>query len=103
MHVEDMTTSGGQPVFDEITRDYLRRARLADPAVIAPYRAALCPECDELPAGADGLVPCDGGTHAHVVIDHAVILGCEGFFVIDPAVIGMDRGSWEDWRLSHGS
>ena len=96
-NVEDLTTTRGQPMFDEATRDYLRRVRQADPAVIAPYRTGTCPECEE-PAAGEGLVLCGDGEFAHVVLDGAVVLGCEGFWIVNPAVLGMDPGSWEDWR-----
>jgi hypothetical protein len=85
------------PMFDERTRDYLRRARQADPSVLAPWRTPTCPECGATPGG-DGLVVADSGDHAHVVLRGAVILGCEGYFVVDPAAVGLDRGQWEDWR-----
>ena len=92
--VEDLLTDCGQPMFDEQTRDYLRRARQADPATLAPYQAGTCPDCDQ-PVSGDGLVPCDGGAFAHVVLNGSVILGCGGYFVISPAVLGMDAGGWE--------
>ena len=93
-NVEDLTTDSGQPMFDERTRDYLRRARLADAAVLAPYRTATCPECDEHVSG-EGFVPCSDGEWAHVVISGAVVLGCEGYFVVNPAALGMSAGQWE--------
>jgi hypothetical protein len=39
----------------------------------------------------------EGGC-AHVLIRGAVVLGCRGLWIIDPAALGMDRGRWEDWR-----
>ena len=85
------------PTRDERTRDYLRRTRQADPSVLAPWRTPSCPECGGTP-GPDGLAAADGGDHTHVMLRGAVILGCEGYFVVDPAAVGLDRGQWKDWR-----
>lgn len=91
--IEDLTTEHGQPMFDEQTRDYLRRVRQADPATLAQYRTETCPECGD-PVEGDGLVLCDDGEFAHVVLGGSVVLGCEGYWVVNPAVLGMDAGSW---------
>ncbi len=93
-NVEDLTTVSGQPMFDERTRDYLRRARLADPTVLAPYQTRTCPECEEYVSG-EGFIPCSDSMYAHVVIGGAVILGCEGYFVVNPGALGMEAGQWE--------
>jgi hypothetical protein len=94
----DLTDAGG-PMFDPATADYLRRCgRLLDGDAITaagPWLTSTCPECAE-PVEGDGLVIAPEGTHAHVVIAGYVLLGCEGYFVISPAVLGIDR-AWSDW------
>jgi hypothetical protein len=97
--VEDLTTTSGQPMFDETTREYLRRVRQASSVLLRFYRTATCPECDE-PVEGEGLVLCDGGAAAHVVLGGSVVLGCEGYWVVDPAPLGLDPGQWEDWRAA---
>lgn len=49
-----------------------------------------CPECDQVPTGYD--------THYHKMHDGNVIIGCEGYYVIDPAKVGMGSGNWMDFR-----
>jgi len=98
--LEDLTTVGGARMFDERTRHYLRRVRLARPAAVAPWRTGTCPECGGRVHGG-GLVPAGpGGAEAHVLIRGAVVLGCQGYPIVDPAAVGLDRGEWEDWRGS---
>lgn len=100
--VEDLTTAAGGPMFDDSTREYLRRARTAltaQPArqAVTPWLTARCPECGDIIQGS-GLVAAEGGEHAHVVLAGAVVLGCEGYFVINPAALGLAPGQWQDWR-----
>lgn len=57
------------------------------------YLTTTCPECgDEV----------TNDITAHVVIidreeTQFVIVGCEGYWVINPEIIGMDREGWSDW------
>jgi hypothetical protein len=97
--IEDLATASGRPMFGTDTREYLRRVRYADPATLAPWRTRVCPECEGVITG-DGFVPDEatGGEFAHVVVDGSVVLGCEGYFVVSPAVLGLDPGQWEDWQ-----
>ena len=69
-------------------------------------RTNYCPEC-----GTDLMTP-DDFYMDHVVWrdesapyapnlmypDPVVIVGCEGYWVIDPAVVGIDSPNWSDWR-----
>ena len=101
--VENWTATDLRPMFGRAARSYLRAVRTADPESIAPWRTAVCPKCGQTPAGADAIggggqvVPADDG-ETHVVIAGAVVLGCAGYRVVDPAAVGLDRGHWEDWR-----
>lgn len=64
------------------------------PAVLYAYRTGTCPECDE-PVAGEGLILCDGEAAAHVVLGGSVVLGCEGYWIVNPEVLGLDRGQWE--------
>jgi hypothetical protein len=94
--LEDLTTTSGHPMFGAETREYLRRVRLADPATLAPWRGGTCPECGEEPAG-EGFVRAPGG-EAHVILHGSVVLGCEGYWLVSPAAVGLPEGGWTDWR-----
>ena len=56
-----------------------------DPAV-QPYLSPLCPECDQVPEPEDGI---------HVVLGAAVVIGCEGYWVINPNRIGIPNPNWQ--------
>ena len=60
------------------------------------WLTARCPECEEIPQGTRAeVVVVAEGTHAHVMMGGFVVLGCEGYWVINPAVLGLDtRNSW---------
>lgn len=97
---EGTLTLGGAPLFGVDAREYLRLARLAPPDTIAPWRTATCPECGDSIQG-NGVVVTPDGAAAHVMAGGAVILGCEGYFVISPAAVGLEPGLWHDWRDDH--
>ena len=84
-------------MFDARTRAYLRAVRLASREVTAPWRTGTCPECGE-PIPGDGFVTGHDGEYAHIILDGAVVLGCEGYFVINPAAAGLNPEQWQDWR-----
>jgi len=101
--VENWTAGDRRPMFGRADRVYLRAVRIAGPESIAPWRTGVCPKCGQAPPGADaigagGQVVATGDGQAHVVIGGAVVLGCEGFRVVDPAAVGLDRNMWADWR-----
>lgn len=77
---------------DAATRDtdayvYAVVAALArrDPA-LGPYVSPICPECDQIPD------PDDDG---HVVLGAVVVIGCEGYWVINPNVVGIHCPTWQ--------
>lgn len=49
-----------------------------------------CPECGEVPE--------DQGIGLHRVYEGVVIIGCEGYWVFDPEMVGMGTGNWMDFR-----
>ena len=57
-----------------------------DPA-LEPYLSPVCPECGHVPEREEGI---------HVVVGAAaVVIGCEGYWVINPNVVGIPRPSWQ--------
>ena len=98
--VADLTTPDGGPMFDTATRNYLRALVTTAPSAAEPWRTGTCPECGEQPVG-DGLVVDNDGVCAHVVLGGAVVLGCHGYWVVNPAALGMIDlvPRWSDWRL----
>ena len=80
------------------TADYLKRA--VDTITAGKVEIPLtdtCPECgDKLDSW---LAASD---EAHLVMQttsdtYAVLVGCEGYWVINPGLIGLPRGMWQDW------
>jgi hypothetical protein len=56
---------------------------------------AVCPECQEYAEPGDGAhITAPAG----IVDGIAVLIGCEGYHVINPARVGQDASGWEDWR-----
>lgn len=65
---------------------------LNDPAraeAMRPWITDTCPECGEIAGEDDGM---------HVRSDGVLAIGCEGYYVINPNVIGIDSPNWQDWR-----
>lgn len=69
---------------------------------VRPYLTDRCPECGEKIVGV-----MDDGTHTWVSsgLDPStgegpstyVVMGCEGYLVINPTVVGLPRDNWQDW------
>ena len=78
---------------------------LADPELaeekltqLTPYLTSTCCECDEeIIAGESTVVITADGQFAHLVIEGYVIIGCEGYWLIDPNLLGLDDPNWDDW------
>ena len=65
---------------------------MAAPESVKPYRTGTCPECEE-PVTGEGLV-IDPEGFTHVVINGGVTIACQGYFVVNPEVAGLDAGNW---------
>jgi hypothetical protein len=57
-----------------------------------------CPECGDH-RGDDSLTY--DFDEVHLVHRGWVVIGCEGYLVIDPQALGLDRGNWQDWVEDH--
>jgi hypothetical protein len=97
----EWTASGdGTPLFDKETRAYLRACRWAYRESIAPWHTGACPECGQMVAGDGVVAAAQAGRAPHVVIDGSVVLGCRGYWLVDPVAVYLPRGNWRDWRDS---
>lgn len=59
-------------------------------AALLEHLTERCPECSQVPTGLDQQV--------HRMHDGTVIIGCEGYWVIDPGLVGLATGNWMDFR-----
>lgn len=84
--------------------DYLSKATtaLASGALSLNECATHCTECDEQ---ADEIVLDDEerGYGCHLIAqaptgDYVVLVGCEGYWIVNPNLLGMIRPEWDDWR-----
>jgi len=56
---------------------------------IRPWLTKRCDECNGVPMEPDG---------EHVMQDGYVVVGCEGYWHVNPNALGMNEESWNDWR-----
>lgn len=58
-----------------------------------------CTECD---THVDAMTEAERGAHEIVELEERwILVGCEGYWLVDPAAVGMVRGNWQDWRELH--
>ncbi|MET9119899.1 hypothetical protein [Streptomyces sp. NPDC004528] len=74
----------------QVNEEYMAAVRQAPLGVIEPYLTSECTECDRV------IDPSESGEH--VMIGASVVIGCLGFFQIDPNVVGVSMPDWCDWR-----
>jgi hypothetical protein len=79
------------PFNDERAREYLRRVWGAPLHIIAQDLECLieCRDCDEIPSDYPNAPDAD-----HVMIGNFVIIGCEGYWQINPALVGIESPNW---------
>lgn len=53
---------------------------------VVSYLSPVCPQCGQLPEAEDGI---------HIVLGGAVVVGCKGYWVINPNLVGIPRPSWQ--------
>jgi hypothetical protein len=62
------------------------RAMIRSDPRIARYLSPICPECGRLAATEDGV---------HIVLGSVVVVGCEGYRVINPNAVGIPDPDWQ--------
>jgi hypothetical protein len=62
------------------------RAMMRSDTRVAPYLSPICPECGQLAGPEDGV---------HIVLGAVVVVGCEGYWVINPNVVGIPSPNWQ--------
>lgn len=62
------------------------RALMRRDQALEPYLSPICSECGQMPEPEDG---------DHVVLGAAVVIGCEGYWVVNPNVVGIHRPNWQ--------
>lgn len=102
-----MIQNGGIITVDENDAIYLVRylaQTLRDSTPVRPWQTTICPECGDIPTpnrmgGLHGDSP-----YTHILdADGFVLVGCEGYHVINPNVIGMENPNWHDWHEEIGN
>lgn len=60
-----------------------------------------CPECEKMFAAYLEAADADGHLIMQTTADtYAVLVGCEGYWTVNPALLGMPGNNWMDWRES---
>jgi len=77
---------------------YLAAARAAIDAgddLAAPWLTISCRECGCIPDAHDP-------EPDHVLYAGYVLIGCEGYWQVNPRALGIDAPRWQDWRDDRG-
>lgn len=76
----------------------IRKALESDNAEeVRTYLTTICPECDkEVTPDVERATREDGFYHR--MMDNWVIVGCEGYRVVNPNIVGQKSEFWHDWR-----
>ncbi|MFD7552448.1 hypothetical protein [Streptomyces sp. NPDC059816] len=77
---------------DSNVEAYLTAIRQAPFRLIERYLTPVCTECDE------HVVPSDAGDH--VMVGSSVAVGCLGYYLVDPNVLGIKMPTWSDWTTA---
>ncbi len=81
--------AGPEPACTADDRAYLDAVAVRGFGALTQHLKRVCPECGVEPAGTD-----EASAHA-LTEDGHVVIGCEGYWVIDPAAVGLDPGGWK--------
>lgn len=77
-------------VIDQVKKDHM---------VLAEYLSSKCPDCDGKIYGPRHMNPTQKSWH--LIIKHDghefVVVGCEGYFVVNPNLVGISSPNWDDW------
>lgn len=78
-------------------------AALVEGTLLAYDRTNRCPECEEVvePLNPSGhMIWVSRSPSERTTVDDVVIvIGCEGYWVVDPAAVGLPRNQWQDYRM----
>ena len=79
-------------------REYFMRIEAAIQAHVKLPLTEVCPDCGEWIATVDGdhvtvLAPFDGASKSASKL--AVVIGCEGYWTINPELVGLPHGNWQ--------
>lgn len=82
------------------TADYLTKAvRAIDLGKTPIPLTDRCPECEEKITTWAEATANDGHVVYQTTSDtYAVLIGCEGYWVVNPALIGLPSNGWMDWQ-----
>lgn len=69
---------------------YVQAVAAAPLNVIALWLTNVCTECDLQPTA-------EGTESDHGMIGDFVLIGCEGYYVVNPNVVGIRNPNWCDW------
>ena len=85
-------------IIDTRGAEYVMAVAAAAAGLRAGHLINICPEC----GGQQGRLDNDNHLVVAVADPHpgevAVVIGCEGFWVVDPKLVGIDSPNWQDWR-----
>ena len=77
------------PHVHEREQSYLTALSNAPFGTVSPYLQTVCPECSH---------PIRPDDAEHAMIGPNVVIGCDGFLMVDPNLLGIHAPQWIDWR-----
>lgn len=60
---------------------------------LSPYITGACPECEQCPTP-------DDGEHIMDATGSFVLVGCEGYWVVNPNVVGISAPNWQGSNMA---
>lgn len=80
-----------QPIFrDGNNEEYIHAVANAPLKAVALWLTAICTECGHEPIA-------EGTESQHGMLDEFVLIGCEGYWLINPNAVGIYNPHWSDW------
>lgn len=79
--------------------DAVARTMVLNLPALARWLTVTCPECNRSLAEMD-----PGDLQDHLILQGAVVVACEGYFVINPVAAGLGQDfapNWCDWTVTH--
>lgn len=72
--------------------DAAKRELAIDNPRVLKWATNVCPECGE------EIISDDDTDEFHILFWGNVLIGCEGYWVIDPNELGIDSPNWNPWK-----